>query len=528
MKRKAIIYARFSTVEQAKGYSLERQISNGKKYIEAMGWEFSGALSDEGLSAFHGVNRQEGAALHRFEYEAKQGLHQGVILCVENTDRLTRMGIRAATTLIWGLNDAGVDVATWHDRRFYTSDSKDELVDLFSIALPASRGHDESNTKHKRAVDFWQKRYAEIAAGSKTPMEGYYPAWIEIVDNEYKLINHRVAVLNEIYDLYIAGYGITKIIQILNSREEPVWQINGKNTEGGWYPAYIHRLLTKRTVMGEYLTLKGEVISSDHYPQAVTTQKFLQAQAVRGNRRISTNPGSKRANNLLSGLVICSSCEGTAGYENKGNSSTTPYTNKKGETVRYKRKHYEKLRCDRNRRKRECDNSHLFDYKIIESAVLDRMLELTIDDEPTNSKVLALTDQIAEATRAHGHAQQQLNNLIDALADGGSKALMQRVTSLEVESDRLGTLLVALKKDLTLEAARPPLNADADLVCELRSQLNSDDDEVRFHARTQVNMALKRIIEKVFITSDGTFTVLADIAVWQFDKDGQFLTGQAL
>lgn len=57
MSQIAVIYARFSSAGQAEGSSLERQLSNGRKYVEKQGWTLGEELSDLARSAFHGANR---------------------------------------------------------------------------------------------------------------------------------------------------------------------------------------------------------------------------------------------------------------------------------------------------------------------------------------------------------------------------------------------------------------------------------------------------------------------------------------
>lgn len=110
MTQIAIVYGRFSTSEQSKGLSLERQTKRGTEYALERKWFVEKVLMDEGRSAFHGANRLEGSALHEFELEAKNGLHRGKMLVVENIDRLSRQGAKAAAQLIWGLNENGVSV----------------------------------------------------------------------------------------------------------------------------------------------------------------------------------------------------------------------------------------------------------------------------------------------------------------------------------------------------------------------------------------------------------------------------------
>ncbi|HEY6869817.1 MAG TPA: recombinase family protein, partial [Novosphingobium sp.] len=99
----AYIYARFSSLEQAKGHSLERQLEEGRAHIERNGWEYheDRELRDEGRSAFSGENRQPGSALYDFEQQTLAGTFKtGVVLVVENIDRLTRQGYEQAFDLL--------------------------------------------------------------------------------------------------------------------------------------------------------------------------------------------------------------------------------------------------------------------------------------------------------------------------------------------------------------------------------------------------------------------------------------------
>ncbi|MBU1254478.1 MAG: recombinase family protein, partial [Alphaproteobacteria bacterium] len=52
MAQIAIIYARFSSAEQSKGYSLERQQKHGLLYATDNGWSVEKTITDEGRSAF--------------------------------------------------------------------------------------------------------------------------------------------------------------------------------------------------------------------------------------------------------------------------------------------------------------------------------------------------------------------------------------------------------------------------------------------------------------------------------------------
>ncbi|MBZ9645923.1 recombinase family protein [Sphingobium sp. 3R8] len=248
MTQKAIIYARFSSTEQSKGYSLERQIKNGRAYAERTGLQVESEITDEGKSAFHGSNRAEGTALHTFEMEALSGKHQGKMLCVENIDRLSRQGAKAAARLVWALNEQGVDVATWHDDYVYRADGSGDMMELFSVIIKAQMAYEESLKKSQRSRDNWTKKYADIESGKDITFGGK-PTWIDIVDGKHVLNRYRGSVINDMFDWYIDGLGYMAIVQKLNDRQEPVWHDkNYKDAKGGWQFSHVHRIINGRAV----------------------------------------------------------------------------------------------------------------------------------------------------------------------------------------------------------------------------------------------------------------------------------------
>ena len=231
MSQSAIIYARFSTLEQGKGSSLERQIKNGRKFAEDKQWSIEREISDLGRSAFHGANRAEGSELHSFEIEARAGRHAGKTLIVENIDRLSRQGVKTAAKLIWSLNDSGVDVATFHDGYVYKANPDNDLLDIIQIATRAQRAWEESDTKSRRGRDAWADRYKRIGEKTAGTRSGRPPQWLVWDGQHYQPDPYRAALINEIFDLYLAGQGTYKIVQILNERNEPTWP--STNKDGG-------------------------------------------------------------------------------------------------------------------------------------------------------------------------------------------------------------------------------------------------------------------------------------------------------
>jgi DNA invertase Pin-like site-specific DNA recombinase len=528
MPQTAIIYARFSSAEQSRGYSLERQQSLGTTFATDNEWLVEKTITDEGRSAFRGTNRLEGSALHQFELEARNGLHQGKVLVVENIDRLSRQGAKAAAQLIWALNEAGVDVATFHDGHVYRAGKESEMIDLFKVIILAQQAHDESEKKSKRTSASWQKRFERMADGSqKTPIP-HTPHWIDKVDGNMVLNAKRSALLNEIYDLYIDGVGIHRIVTLLNGRDEPRWTPEkSQRAKNGWFYSYIYRLLTKRTVLGEYVTMDGKTIAADFYPQAVSADKFNQAQAALAMRKGNQKTDKENFNrNLLQGMVFCDQCGGGAHFRHQIDKGQT-YTRKSGEVVTYKRNDNRRMRCDRARRKHHCDNDTILSYDIIESTVLNEMLPQLVDRQLESKHHAPLIERVAEAERQRDVSQAKLDNLIDALADGGSKAILARITALETEIETQAAEIEEARKAISVRQSLPSYYDDATLIEHLREELYSDWDEVRSYARGRVNMALRRLIKRILITNAGCFRIEPDDHSWYlFSGDGTMIEGE--
>lgn len=517
----AFIYARFSTMEQAKGHSLERQISFAKAFIEQHGWQLDETLCDEGKSAFHGANREDGSSFFEFERRAREGeFKQGAVLVVENIDRLSRQGAKAAARLIWMLNESGVDVATFQDGHVYKSGNEADLMDLFSIIVKAQLAYEESLKKSKRIKAVWDAKHRAVISGDKSPISSKTPEWICIENGQYALIKDRVEVLNEIFDDYISGLGEQYIVKKLNGRQEANWG-RGK----GWHKSYIHKCLVNRRVLGEYIihprhdiNRRGEVLHASYYPQAITAEKFNKAQLVRAGRQRTGGSIQNAASNLFSGIAKCDECGGTLAYVAKGKDKRRP----RSISTAY-------VQCDNARRHHRCANKAAVRYDRVEKAVLDQILWATIDDSTGNPKAARLKGDIEEINRKIGTIKQQISNIVNSILDTPSKALAARATELEGEAEALEQQRAKLVNEFEVETAKPSSQDDVDALRDLLDCLQSDDDDARIRARMATNAALKRIIRTMRMSADGTYYVYAeDIAVWMFDANGNVVGGQAL
>ena len=511
----AYLYARYSSSHQRED-SIDRQVRYGREMIERNGWRLVEELRDEAKSAFKGANRLAGSSLYEFERRAREGeFASGVVLVCENVDRLSRQGAKASARLIWSLNELGVDVATYHDGHVYKAGEDTELMDLFSVIIKGALGKEESAKKSKRSQAFWDKTFEAIKAGDRTPYSSQVPAWIDRVDGEHILNPHRATIVRQMYRWYCDGLGSLQILNRLNAMGELSWS-SEKRYKGlkQWTPRYIHKVLTTRQAIGEYVTVKGETLATDFYPAVVDVATFNKAQAIRASRQRSGGDATRRSQNLLAMIAKCGEC---------GKSATV----QSNMTKRFGRRYW--MRCNEARYTHiACQNYTTLNYNIVEETILNQVLPLIAEAREHDNNSDGFDVEVAEVERAIRFRREQIDNLVAAISGGDApKALVGRITVLENEVAEYEAQLTELKTARKANAFKPIKSIEASVVEDLRDAINSDDPEVRFEARTSVNAALTRLIKRVDVNPNDTFTVRPDeVSWWTFDKEGKMLEGE--
>jgi DNA invertase Pin-like site-specific DNA recombinase len=114
---RAFSYMRFSTLEQGKGDSLNRQTTMAREWSERHGVPLDTELNltDKGVSAYQGANAETGA-LGAFLDTVKAGaIPRGSWLLVESLDRISREPAVDASYTMQGIIRAGVTVVDLSD-----------------------------------------------------------------------------------------------------------------------------------------------------------------------------------------------------------------------------------------------------------------------------------------------------------------------------------------------------------------------------------------------------------------------------
>lgn len=330
-KPKAYSYIRFSTSEQAKGGSLQRQIAAAEKWCKREGVEMDTSLNlrDEGLSAYHGTHLAEGR-LGAFLEAVKLGkVPKGSYLLIERIDRLSRKSIRDALKIIESILEKGIKVVTLSDDRTYTVESLNNLMELVLLLMQFSVAHEESEKKSERVGLEWQKK-KEDARTKKRALSKKCPAWLRYVggryDGVYEVIEERAEIVREIFQRTLDGEGSQLIAKALDKKCKPWGKGKRKKGDDGpvppskyWHSSYITKILTDKAAIGVYFPHKlvgrkrvpdGEPIY-DYYPRIVSDETFYAAQSKRRERALHGQVGRNRRSvgNLFTSVARCAGCD---------------------------------------------------------------------------------------------------------------------------------------------------------------------------------------------------------------------------
>jgi DNA invertase Pin-like site-specific DNA recombinase len=336
---KAYSYIRFSTPEQAKGHSLQRQSDAARAWADQNDVPLDTELTfaDKGISGFTGANMETGALGAFLECVRDGTVPRGSWLLVESLDRISRQVARRAVRAIEDIVEAGVTVVDLSDGgRAYSAETLDSDAMLFvMMVLRFVRANEESTLKGSRvAAKYEQKR--QTFAG-KQPLDKPYtrrlPAWIRWNDDGkvYELIPDRAALLRQIFEKTIEGWGQQRIARWLNSESVDTWGAGGWKAKY-WHKSYIRKLLANPATVGTFQPHKmtggrgpgkakgRKPLEPIHhrFPPAIEREMFdrvadrLATVGARGRH------SSRESRSIFAGIIKCEHCGGTVTRVTKG------------------------------------------------------------------------------------------------------------------------------------------------------------------------------------------------------------------
>ena len=335
---RAYSYVRFSTPEQAKGHSLQRQTEAAQAWAAANKVELDNELTfrDRGVSGFTGANLETGE-LGVFLERVRDGtIPRGSWLLVENLDRISRQVARKAVRTIEDIVEAGVTVVDLSDGgREYSAETLDKDPFLFvMMVMKFIRANEESATKGVRVAKAHAARRLKFAGQDKLtkPYTLRLPAWIrwDTETNSYQLIEDRAERLRWIFEMADDGMGQHTIAAQLNEAKVDTWGAGGWKA-AFWHKSYIRKLLTNKAAIGVFVPHTVQKVDGKRTKERTPQEPILHRFPVavdrelfeRVNARMSTTGArGKNANvpvqSIFAGVLKCRHCDGTVTRVNKG------------------------------------------------------------------------------------------------------------------------------------------------------------------------------------------------------------------
>jgi DNA invertase Pin-like site-specific DNA recombinase len=301
MQRIGYSYLRYSSAAQQDGDSVRRQTSKARDWCERNGVTLntSTTYQDKGVSAFHGRHREKGV-LGRFLADVEDGrIPRGSVLVVENLDRLSREIPWDAVPLLCSIVNAGITVVTLTPSEMTFQRGRD-MTPLIVAVCEFGRGNTESAVKGERVAAAWSEKRKQ-ARENGVVMTKSLPSWIEQKDGKLKLIPARVKIVRDIFRMCNSGMGIALILRHLVDTKTPAL-----GRSGVWNKQTIHRILTGRSVLGEWRSAQpkeGEEPIANYYPSCIDVETWKRAQAAIARRKDKPGRIGHKVASLFSGLL---------------------------------------------------------------------------------------------------------------------------------------------------------------------------------------------------------------------------------
>lgn len=483
MEIKAYSYIRFSSPEQSKGGSYQRQRESCEAYCRQHSLTLVDdeeyTFFDRGVSAFSGANTGPGGQLARFLSLVKDGsITPGSYLIVESLDRLSREHSLEAVPRFIELLNSDIVIVTLTDKRVYSKAGGIDFMGIMYSIMVMSRAHEESTSKSHRLGIAWGKK-KEAARDSLKPLGDNAPLWITYDRDSvvYALHPERVKVVRRIFQMYVDGYGKVAIAKALNAEGVPAFK------GGTWGTTSLARLLSNRAVLGEYqprlgsgaIRINAGNAIPGFFPPAIDESLFHRAQEANSSRHIAKATRQSKNFNLWQGIAKCAKCQAAMHIVNKG---TPPQG-------------YVYLACYQSR-KGVCDAKmvRLDKSEIVFREILAKVGNLSLVQASASSLDQQLRAVIGQLTAEQVNLedyQAALGSRYSLTLDNLSHASEQKIAVLQNEK---ATLEAALAADTIID--KEAFFAKLDLMS--------------YEGRAQANGLLKRLKIKVAIGRNSVTT----------------------
>lgn len=487
----AVIYIRWSSAEQGKGSSLERQNEDCHRHASRHGWHVREVLIDEGVSAFKGRHAEVGA-LGRFVAGVEAGLYpDGVILLTEKLDRLSREKAKKVFAWLLQLTEMGVVIATVDGDRRYDSNTLD-MAAIIEVVVKAELANEESEKKASRLSAAWASKRSRLARGETAVLTSRAPAWLSVegTPRAFVVREDRAAVVRRIFEDTVGGLGKHHIARALNLEGVPTF-----GRASGWHASYIQKILNSPAVLGEFQPgqkprgekrrFVGDPIL-DYYPRIVDPDLYAAAKRAMAGRARRVAGRGRRLVNLFSGLGTCGSCGSKMVFRGKGLKERAD-----GSWV-----NEDYLICDSYQRGRGCEAGHHFNYAVWESGILDATLLDALGDRHFSSPevVRPMEIELADLERRRDGDRVKAETALALFVETDRPEVKALWMTLTADLDRQEQEIAGLRERVVQARGAVSPAEHRRRIFALRETLDHDDEQIRFKTRSRVMEAVHDLI----------------------------------
>lgn len=276
-------------------------------------------ISDEGVSAFSGMNISESAGLGGYLLRVQRGeVPKGSVLVCEEQSRLTRLGHMEAMMLIHSITGAGIKIWALADGREISSN---DFGDAIVMMVNAFRNNEYSRNLSDKVGKAKRDKAKSVRVDGVGILGAVHPYWLKLnaAGDGYEKLPEHVATIQRIFTERCQLRSMSSIAAGLNADKVPLitsrdWK--KKPSPVGWTVSTVKNLLRNKRVIG-YLPeseRKGAVNPevAGYYGEPVVTlaqwntvQDMAKGQHGKKAVRDETNPYGVR---IFKSLLVCKYC----------------------------------------------------------------------------------------------------------------------------------------------------------------------------------------------------------------------------
>lgn len=300
----AISYIRFSSEQQSKGSSTDRQRRMIVDWLQKNpSFKLSSLLSaeDEAKSGYKGEHLKHGLGAILGAIESGK-ICRGDVLLVEAVDRLGRLPPLEMFDLVRAIVSAGVTIITLQDGLQYDEKRlNDDASALFVLAGKVQQAHYYSKSLSERLSEAYVTKRKKARAGEQIVIAT--PFWL---NTDGSIRSDEAKAVKACIDLYLKGRGPRRVLRELEDVYPLLKDI---------HPSTLKRWFSNRALIGEWAN-KGDPIRGVFVP-LVDESTFFELQKELKHKSKNMSPEETYS---LSGLVVCDKCNGRYLYRRKHHS----------------------------------------------------------------------------------------------------------------------------------------------------------------------------------------------------------------